>query len=119
MSVKGNSAKGRPRLTLPSGGNDQELTAWQTHRLVEADRLREVAQVAGGLRHLQDAIQAAPGNADAAPRFHRHPADRLQPRGVGREGRDQDPALRLLDFLKQPVVDAGFAPRRLLLEAIG
>ena len=89
----------RARLALPAGGDDHHLVARQAHRLVEADGLGEIEQIAGGLGDAQDAVERAAGDAHLAPGLDRDLAERLQPRGVGGEGGDQHAALGGLDRL--------------------
>ena len=98
-------AERRARLALPARGDDQHLAPRQAHRLVEADRRREVAEVTGRLRHAEDAVEAARQRTPAAG-FMRYAADRLQPRGVGREGRDEHPAVGLHRLREKALVDA-------------
>ena len=55
------------RLALPAGGDDQHFAARQAHRLVEADRLGEIAQIAGRLRDPEDAVEARPATHSLRP----------------------------------------------------
>ena len=54
-----------------------------------------------------------------APGLARDPADRLQPRGVGGEGRDEHAALGLRHLREQPGMDALLGSGRLVLEDVG
>ena len=115
----GDPAERRARLALAAGGDDQHILARQAHRLVERDRRGEIAQIAGRLGDAQDPVERAAGDAHPPPGLDRDLADGLQPRGVGREGRDQHPPLRRLDLRAQPGVDAFLRSRRLGLEHVG
>src|SRR5207237_9377228 len=70
-------------LALPARGDDQHLASRQAHRLVKADRLREVREVAGGLRNPQDAVERAAGDAHLAAGLPGDAADGLQSRRIG------------------------------------
>ena len=112
-------AQQRPRLTLPARGDDQHFVARQAHRLVEPDRRREILQIAGCLGDPQDPVERAAGNAHLAPGLTADAPDRLQPRRIGREGRDQHPALGLQHLRQEPRVNAFFRARWLVLEDVG
>src|SRR6185369_13392370 len=106
-------------LTLAAGGDDQQFLARQAHRILEPDRLREIAEIAGGFGDPQDTIETAAGDADLAPGLDRHPADRFQPRRIGSEGGDQHPSFRRHHRFKQSSMDPGFAARGAILEDVG
>ena len=107
-----------PRLALPSSSDDEDLALGQLHRLVEADRLGKIEQIARRPRNPQDSLQAPPGNAQFAPSFLGDLAQRLKSRGIGCEGRHQHPALRGFDRLQQSVMNRPLRTRRLLVEHI-
>ena len=59
------------------------------------------------------------GDTHAAARLDRHAPDRLQPRGVGREGRHEHSATGIRHLLEQARVHAFFGAGRLVLERPG
>ena len=119
VCAAGDTAERRAGLALTARRDDQHFLLRQPHRLVEADRRREVLQIARRLRDAEDAVERAAGDADLAPGLARDAADRLQPRGIGREGRDQHPPLGLGDLRQQPGMDAFLGAGRLVLEDVG
>ena len=72
---EGDAAERRARLALPAGGDDQHLIARQAHRFVEADRRREILEIARRLGDAQDAVERAAGDAHLAPGLDRDPPD--------------------------------------------
>src|SRR6476659_2845926 len=78
----GDSAERGSRLALPASGDDKHLALRQSHRLVEADRRREVLQIAGSLGDTEDPLERTAGDADLAIGFVCDAADGLKPRGV-------------------------------------
>jgi len=103
---RGDSAKRGPRLALTARCDHQHLASRKAHGLVEIDWRREILEVTGRLGDAQDPFQRSTGNTDAPACLHRHAADRLQPGGIRREGRDQHPPLRFRDLGEQPGMDA-------------
>ena len=116
---RSNAAKRSAGLPLPAGRDNQYLAARQAHRFLEGDRRREIQEIAGCLGDAEYPFERAPGNADAATGLDRNPADRLQPRGVRREGRDQDLAAGIRHLREEAGVDALLGTRRLVLEHVG
>ena len=73
-AIRPSAARGSP---CPPVAMISTSLARQAHRLVEADRLGEIEQIAGRLGDLEDAVEGAAGDAHLAPGFDRDPADRL------------------------------------------
>src|SRR5579884_2962447 len=118
MRAGRDAAERRARLALAAGRDDQHFALGKPHRLVEADRRREVLEVAGRLRDTEDTLERAAGDAHLTPGLPRYPADRLQPRGVGSEGGDQHAALCLEHLREKTLMDALFRSRGLVLEDV-
>ena len=57
VAARRDPAERRAGFALAAGGDDQHLAARQAHGVVEADRRREVLEVAGRLRDAQDAFE--------------------------------------------------------------
>jgi hypothetical protein len=117
--IEGDPGERGTRLPLPARGDDHHLAPGQTHGLVKIDRLREISEIAHALRNAEDAIETAPGDADAAAGVLRDVAQSLQPRRVGGEGGDEHTAVGRLDHCVEALADAEFRARRRVLEDVG
>ena len=108
------------RLALPTGGDDQHLTARQAHRGLEADRGREVLKIAIVLRHLDNPVERTAGDTELPPRHNRDFAEGLQAGDIAGEGGHDHPlALVARDFFHQRTMDGAFRARGVRIEHIG
>ena len=69
----GDAAERRARLALPAGRDDQHFLRGQPHRFVEADRRREILQIAGRLGDPQDPVERAARRCTPAARSRSRP----------------------------------------------
>src|SRR3546814_20160715 len=81
--------------------------------------LGKVAQITGLARDAQDTVERAAGDAQGPPRLTRDVAQRLQPRGVRREGRHQPTSRRPRAALEQTGAHRASRSRRLRLAPVG
>ena len=115
-----NARQGGARLALPAGRDDEQFAARQTHRGVEIHRLWKIEQIAIVLRHRDDAVERAPGNADLAPRLARDFAQRVQARHIAGEGRHEHAlALVTRNLIHQTAMDGPLRSARIGIEDVG
>ena len=106
-------------LALAAGGDDHDVARRQLHRRVEVDRLGEIGQIADALGDPEDPVERAAGDADPAAGVVGDMAEGLQAGGVGREGGDEHPPLRLADDPVEALAHRRFGAGRQLLEDVG
>ena len=98
-AMRPSAARGSP---CPPVAMISTSLARQAHRFVEADRRREIAADSRSPgRRLRMRSSERPAMHTLRPVSTRDPADRLEPRGVGREGGDEHPPLRLVDLARE------------------
>ncbi len=119
VAAIGDTCQRRALLALPAGGDHQHLVLGQAHRLVGADRVGEILQIARRARHLDDPVERTPGHAQLAAGFLSDFAERVEPRRVRREAGDHHAALGLADLFKQTFPHGALAARRGRVEDVG
>ena len=120
VAAAGDPAERGGGFTLRAGADDQQLARIEPRRGIERQHRREVFQIARRPRDAEDAVHRPPDDAHLPPGLERHLAERVEPRRIRREGRNEHTAgLARADDLEQSVAHPRFGAARLGVEHVG